>query len=65
MKSTWKKKLHYAMLRVIFCMTVLPIIYFLAAALAWQVRNPKANQMTVLTYFTDVVQFRKLDKFQE
>ena len=30
----------------------------------WQFRNPKANRMTVWTYYPDVITFQKLDEFQ-
>ncbi len=34
------------------------------SSIVFSARNPKANQMTVITHFVDVVTFKKLDKFQ-
>ncbi len=31
---------------------------------AWQINNPKANQMTLWTHFGDALQFKKLSQFQ-
>jgi hypothetical protein len=32
--------------------------------IAWQINNPKGNQMTIWTHFNDAVQFKKLREFQ-
>ena len=39
------------------------VIYVVIASLAWKVRNPTANSMTVYTHIIDVIQFNKLAKF--
>jgi len=40
------------------------VVYIGIAGITWQVRNPKANQMTFWTHFVDAIKFKKLDKFQ-
>ncbi len=40
------------------------IVWHLVAFTVWQFRNPKANGTTVYTYYSDVITFKKLDKFQ-
>ncbi len=39
-------------------------IYLGVASFTWQIRNPKANPTTFITFFTDVVAFNKLETFQ-
>ncbi len=39
-------------------------LYIMAAGIAWKFRNPKANDTTKITHFTDMIMFRKLEKFQ-
>lgn len=38
--------------------------YILVSMMGFQVRNPKANAMTTICHFTDVVQWHKLERFQ-
>jgi len=40
------------------------VLYHAAAFMAWQYRNPKANQMTIYSHFRDVIAWRKLPEFQ-
>lgn len=40
------------------------VIYHAAAFMAWQARNPKANQMTIFTHFRDALAWRKLPEYQ-
>ena len=43
---------------------VAALLYGGLAAAVWKWRNPKANDTTTITHFSDMIQFRKLDKFQ-
>ncbi len=49
---------------IILAILFFGFIYFLVASTAWRWRNPKANQVTVITYFSDAMHFRKLEGFQ-
>ena len=42
----------------------LAFFYLIVASAAWQVRNPTANEMTMVTEFRSLVTFKKLAKFQ-
>jgi len=40
------------------------LIFVSLTSIMWQINNPKANNMTYWTHFSDAIQFKKLDKFQ-
>jgi hypothetical protein len=40
------------------------LLFVATTSIAWQINNPKANNMTYWTHFSDAIQFKKLDKFQ-
>jgi hypothetical protein len=48
-------------------LTVLLVValWLVGTAAAWQINNPKANQMTFWTHFNDAIHFRSLPQFQE
>jgi hypothetical protein len=39
-------------------------IFIGITSIVWQFNNPKANNITYWTHFSDAIQFKKLDKFQ-
>ncbi len=43
---------------------VMGLLYFGVASFTWQFRNPKANPVTTITFFSDMIQFNKLETFQ-
>lgn len=47
-----------------FYLLTLVLLCWGMVCLIWQVQNPKANRMTCVTYFDDVIHLRKLEKFQ-
>jgi hypothetical protein len=56
------KEKTYIKLMVILFMV---LIYHGIMLAIWQLRNPKANQMTFWTHYSDVVHGRTLPQFQE
>lgn len=43
---------------------LLATLFFGVADSVWKWKNPKANDMTFWTHFSDVVHFRRLAEFQ-
>ena len=43
---------------------ILLVAWYVIAAITWQVRNPKANQMTIITHFGEAMTFTKNPNFQ-
>ena len=50
--------------QAIIVATAIALLAYAVPATVWTVNNPKANEMTILTHFKDVITFKKLDKFQ-
>jgi hypothetical protein len=49
---------------IMFVLTVI-VAYHGVMFLIWQANNPKANQMTFYTYYSDMMHGRTLEQFQE
>lgn len=59
-----KLKLELYSIIIGYTLFVMAIFYIAIASSIWEYRNPKANRMTVLTHFGDVIKLKKLEKFQ-
>lgn len=49
---------------IMFVLTVI-VAYHGVMFMIWQARNPKANQMTFYTHYSDMMHGRTLPQFQE
>jgi len=52
------------LIKIVFVIVVVFLLFFGVASAVFMVRNPKANQMQCYTYFMEVIKFEKVEKFQ-
>ncbi len=49
---------------IILVITTILLLGYLIPSTVWMANNPKANKMTMITHISDVMTFKKLEKFQ-